>query len=299
MEYFNDKIEKKDVFKDLTTYTNDYKKYKNYQRDLYRGQKFKLEKPIRSQPKPAYSDHESFDRWKDDAYVPSTLFIEPKPIIRTSPQDRFVKLDPSVVEDHGKLESIKTRPRVYMTPAVSMDDIPDPEMRKLLINRMYTTEWRNAVKEATLTWKKIIPEISTIETTDTVALKVDQYLPIGEQYRDRAKAWDDEQMRGYSDPTRDFWIHKDPPVVCGACVDPLKFIVPEEQKVVIRDLIAEEKLRQPHDLVCPTHTGYRPMLSAGVSLGKKPITPDHPMMTTNQVVTFHHEEELRNKRNSK
>ncbi|VEN56170.1 unnamed protein product [Callosobruchus maculatus] len=293
MEFFDDKIENKDIFKDPTTYRNDYKKYQNYKRDLYRSQKWRLEKPTISQPKPAYSDHESFDRWKDDAFVPTTLFIEPKPIIRTSPQDRFVKLDPSVVEDHGKLESIETRPRVYMTPAVSMDDIPDPEMRKLLINRMYTTEWRNAEKEATLNFKKIIPEISTIETTDTVTLKVDQYLPIPEQYRDRGKNWDDEQIRGYADPTRDFWIHKDPPVVCGACVDPLKFIVPEEQKVVIRNLIAKEKLRQPHDLVCPTHTGYKPMLATGVSLGKKQLTADHPMMTTNQVVTYHFEEELR------
>nr|CAH7736767.1 unnamed protein product [Callosobruchus chinensis] len=261
MEYFDDKIENKDVFKDQTTYRNDYKKYHNYKRDLYRAQKWRLEKPAKSKPEPAYSDNESFDRWKDDASVPTTLFIEPKPIIRTSPQDRFVKLDPSAeeVEDHGKQESIKTRPR----------------------------------KRGDHEFQKIVPEINAIETTDTVTLKVDQYLPIPEQYRDKGKNWDDEQIRGHADPTRDFWIHKDPPVVCGACVDPLKFIVSDEQKVVISNLIAKEKLRQPHDLLCPTHTGYKPMLATGVSLGKKQIAADHPMMTTNQAVTYHLEEEMR------
>lgn len=35
-----------------------------------------------------------------------------------------------------------------MSPAVSMDDVPDPKMRKLLVAHMYTTEWHKAEEEA-------------------------------------------------------------------------------------------------------------------------------------------------------
>lgn len=56
-----------------------------------------------------------------------------------------------------------------MTPAASIDDVADPEMRKLLCDFMYTTEWRKAEIEATTTWKKLIPKIDKIESEgDTV-----------------------------------------------------------------------------------------------------------------------------------
>lgn len=53
-----------------------------------------------------------------------------------------------VQEDTEKDNIMKTRPRLYVSPAVSMDDIPDPEMRKLLCQFMYTTEWNKAALEA-------------------------------------------------------------------------------------------------------------------------------------------------------
>lgn len=43
---------------------------------------------------------------------------------------------------------MKTRPRLYMSPAVSVDDVDDPEMRKLMLGHMYTTDWRKAELEA-------------------------------------------------------------------------------------------------------------------------------------------------------
>lgn len=43
---------------------------------------------------------------------------------------------------------MKTRPRLYMSPAVSVDDVEDPEMRKLMLGHMYTTDWRKAELEA-------------------------------------------------------------------------------------------------------------------------------------------------------
>lgn len=43
---------------------------------------------------------------------------------------------------------MKTRPRLYMSPAVSIDDVTDQEMRNLLLGHMYTTDWRKAEMEA-------------------------------------------------------------------------------------------------------------------------------------------------------
>lgn len=60
-----------------------------------------------------------------------------------------------------------------MTPASSMDDVEDPEMRKLLCNYMYTTEWRSAEREATANFKKktrMLSEDRNVTTTDPVSI---------------------------------------------------------------------------------------------------------------------------------
>lgn len=59
-----------------------------------------------------------------------------------------------------------------MTPACSIDDVDDPEMRKFLCNYMYTTEWRSAEKEATASFKKktrILSDDRNVTTTDPVS----------------------------------------------------------------------------------------------------------------------------------
>lgn len=43
---------------------------------------------------------------------------------------------------------MKTRPRLYISPAVSIDDVTDQKIRKLLLGHMYTTDWRKAEREA-------------------------------------------------------------------------------------------------------------------------------------------------------
>lgn len=63
----------------------------------------------------------------------------------------------------GKQEAIKSRPRIYMAPAVSLDDVPDPKMRELLINEMYTTDWRRAEVEAAPSVEELKIPSSTIE----------------------------------------------------------------------------------------------------------------------------------------
>lgn len=50
-------------------------------------------------------------------------------------------------EDEKKAEVIKTRPRVYCSPQVSLDEVSDPEMKQLLLDYAYTTDFRKAEQE--------------------------------------------------------------------------------------------------------------------------------------------------------
>ena len=59
-----------------------------------------------------------------------------------------------------------------MTPAVSIDDVPDPKMRELLCDYMYTTEWRKAEREGASGFRKMTPNITKIETIDTVKILI-------------------------------------------------------------------------------------------------------------------------------
>ena len=68
-----------------------------------------------------------------------------------------------IPESADKEEAIKTRPRIYMSPAISMDDIEDPEIRKLICDHMYTSEWTKAIQESEVqATKRHIPN-TTVE----------------------------------------------------------------------------------------------------------------------------------------
>ncbi|CAH1179464.1 unnamed protein product [Phaedon cochleariae] len=281
MDCHDEKI-RNDISPASTTYQHDYKKYCGYKKVSYNYERQRVEPP---QPLPkahVIEDHETFAKWQKDVHIPFDLLLQPKPILQTDPRNHFEVLEP--LPTRGRDEAIKTRPRVYMTPAVSIDDVPDPNMRKLLCDFTYTTEWRKAEKEGTVRFQKHIPEIGKIETSDTVSLKTDIHKPLGKKFKSMGKSWEDQQLRGDSDPTREFWIHKDPPVVCGACVDPLKYIVPEETKGDIKSLLNKDTLRSPHDKCTPNYTGYRPMLPMGIPLKKSEQTAVDPFISTSQAI---------------
>lgn len=118
-----------------------------------------------------------------------------------------------------------------MSPAVSMDDVEDPEMRQLLCQHMYTTEWGKATQESEVKNCDRVVGNTTVETGGDpvtpkmcllislllkvlfkVRLKVDLLPPLPKSFRDKGKRWEDKQNRASVDPTKTFWINKDPPV---------------------------------------------------------------------------------------
>ncbi|KAJ8951821.1 hypothetical protein NQ318_019795 [Aromia moschata] len=320
MECYDDRF-KNDVFKAPTTYRNDYKRYCDFRKETYNYNRPKFEKPEKPPPPAVIEDHETFSKLREGIHVPFDLLLAPKPIVNTNPHVPFQKLEP--LGDPSKEKAIRTRPRLYMTPAVSIDDVPDPEMRRLLIDCMYTTEWRAAEREATSDFKRPPMCTQTYETGDVVKMRVDPYKPIEERFNRRAIDWDRAQTRSYADTTREFWIHKDPPVMnapfylltfpkclllkiafpestlygqifsCGACVDPFKYVVPEETKRTIAGLIAEEKLRLPHDKPSPSYAGHKPEYTDGVTLAKVDLPAIHPYLSTAQAITSRYAEDMK------
>lgn len=171
-----------------------------------------------------------------------------------------------------------------MVPAIPIDDIKEPDQRKLLCRYMYTTQGRKAEKDATVYFKPVKPRIDQIETRDKVTLRIDFTPPLNEKFREVCREWDHDQLRGNPNPTKEFWIRKDPPVVCGACVDPYKNLVPEKVKKEITGLVKEERLVSAHDTKpgC-TYTGFRPRLPMGIALEKKHLSTLHPLVSVTQI----------------
>lgn len=50
--------------------------------------------------------------------------------------------------DLHREQAQKTRPRLVMSPAVSMDDIDNPKTRELLCDDMYTSDMTRGLREA-------------------------------------------------------------------------------------------------------------------------------------------------------
>ncbi|ENN72895.1 hypothetical protein HUJ04_003209 [Dendroctonus ponderosae] len=282
MNCFNETM-KLDAFNEKTTYLNDYPPYCDVSRPDIKTQKLRQERAQKPLPQRHFEDQETFSKWKDDVYVPFNLLMYPKPIVQTDPRKPFQRLAP--LPEADQIKALKTRPRIYMTPACSIDDVPDEEMRRLLCDYMYTTEWRKAEIEGASGFKPKIPNIEIVQPSDSVSLQTDIYPPLEEKFIRIGKSWDDGQRRGSSDPTKEFWIHKEPPVVCGACVNPLQGIVAEETKNEIANSIAANRLRLAHDLASPSYAGYRPRLPIGVNISRKDLPVTHPLLTTAQAIT--------------
>lgn len=277
-------------FQDHTTYQNDYKKYCEQTRQHYNYERAKFDVPKKPSAKAVFADHESFAEWKD-VKISFDLFLYPKPIVGTNPNDPFKKLAtlPTVNKEHA----IKTRPRLYMTPACSMDDIPDPEMRKMLIQEMYTTEWRTYEREGARNFKHLEPCLSYVGRRDNIKFEVELQKPLDQSLLLKGKAWDEKQLRGDVDPTKEFWLHKNPPVKCGACVNPFENLVPEKSRQTIRSLIKENKLRIPHDIIKPGYSGFKPMFARSIPLNKIDLPTVHPLLSTSQAITNRYAEDLK------
>lgn len=273
-----------DVFQEKSTYLNDYQWATPDERKIYKWENDRNEPPQKPPPELQLCDHETFLPWRKGVHVPFNLLWNPVPITGTNPKEKIL-FPENQLADPGKEEAIKTRPRIYISPAVSIDDVPDPDMRDLLCQFMYTTEWKKATEEAKIKMPpKKTPERVSESMGDPLKYEVEIVTSLPEGWRQQGKGWDKSQERAMVDPTKQFWLHKEPPVKCGACEDPLKDLLPQETKEEIRDLVETDRLRLPHDYAKPGYMGYRPRMTRGVPLPKPNYHYMDPRLSTQEAL---------------
>nr|XP_034833508.1 uncharacterized protein LOC117990129 [Maniola hyperantus] len=203
------------LFQYETTYQTDYRhgEIREYPKTV-----FKIKpKPVQEHTS-AYrnvNNLHTMTEWKGD--VPSfSLTHAPKEIVRTNPHalmKQFKKED-----DLEREMAQKTRPRLVMAPAVSIDDIADPTARSILCTDMYTSETRRGMREAVAALppqvKAPLPELPT--PANSMNLPKLQPPYVSPEWRMETISWDNKQLRAHCDPTREFWLAREP-MMCRIC----------------------------------------------------------------------------------
>ncbi|KAM3962812.1 uncharacterized protein ACR2FA_003196 [Aphomia sociella] len=176
------------------------------------------EKPIclRVRPRPLKDIHTLVD-WRVPN-VPFDLMLRPKDIVRTNPREVQKPYErPADVE----FEKVKrTRPRLVMTPAVSIDDVDD-DTRRLLLEDMYTTSTMKSMQNviaahfADKNLRSPLPDYPA--NANPIVLQ--KLLPpyVSPEWRMDSVSWDSRQLRTNCNPSREFWLartHK-----CQECED--------------------------------------------------------------------------------
>ncbi|KAJ8726095.1 hypothetical protein PYW07_000793 [Mythimna separata] len=173
------------------------------------------EKPrcLRKRP-PPLKDHHTVSAWRTTG-VPFSLMHSPKPITRTDPTK--VQKPYSKPPDEEREEAIRTRPRLVMTPAVSMDDVTDKRARQILIDAMYTSTVTSATREAISDYFTVRAPLPGLPAPANPIKLPRLTLPyVSPEWRMQTVSWDSKQLRSYCASTRQFWLaQKLPP--CNAC----------------------------------------------------------------------------------
>ncbi|XP_022902239.1 uncharacterized protein [Onthophagus taurus] len=283
MEY--DKRIKLNAFQGWTTYKDDYRKFSlsllGPPEDSVKYQKITPEhKPLPPCVKFQNEDHETFVKF--NSYVPMDLLWEPRPIVQTNPRIIPPKFKKSEF-DPGRLEAIKTRPRLFVSPAIPLDDVAEGVVKDLILKNTYTTTLRMAQEEVMKFTRPIKRETfeTCIDRGDPVACKVDKFPSLPQEWRSLSAAWDKKQKRSLVDPTQQFWLNRP---LHEDMYAKMSSLVPQEVKDHISELIDKEEIRYPHDQTKPLYTGLRPRLASGVPLEKTNLPIYHPLVSSQQAI---------------
>ncbi|KAL0848873.1 hypothetical protein ABMA28_013280 [Loxostege sticticalis] len=153
---------------------------------------------------PPLKDIEALTDWYDPN-VPFDLLHKPKEIVQTNPWE--VQKPYKEPEDLMREEVQATRPRVVMTPAVSLDDI-EPVARKILVDDLYTTTVMKMMRESGVnpgtSLRAPLPDRPAPANPITLPKLGPPY--VSPEWRMESAAWDNQQIRTYCDPTQEFWL---------------------------------------------------------------------------------------------
>ncbi|CAG9567515.1 unnamed protein product [Danaus chrysippus] len=201
------------LFNHETTYRTDYYKYdiKEYPKTQYREKQSHHERGL-----PTYKNCHTLMEWKDQR-PPFSCYHVAKDVLRTNPNN--VQRPCAKPVDHDREDAQKTRPRLVMTPAVSLDDIEDSSARDIIISDMYMTDNMKNMKIAVITAPR---EGAKAPLTGRPAPANPVFLPkyqppyVSPEWRMESVSWDQKQLRSHCDPTQRFWLLHELPK-CKAC----------------------------------------------------------------------------------
>ncbi|CAH2105021.1 unnamed protein product [Euphydryas editha] len=193
------------LFNYETTYKTDFRfgEIDEYPKTVY------VPKPsIRERGKPAYRNLHTLIEWKGDM-PPFSLLHRPKDVVRTNPNNVQPHFEKPI--DLDREHAQKTRPRLVMTPAVSMDDIADERARQILCVDMYTSDMSRGMREAVKPYNNVCaPLPGRPAPSNPIVLPKLQPPYVSPEWRMDSVTWDSKQLRGYCDPTKEFWLARDP-----------------------------------------------------------------------------------------
>ncbi|CAK1549617.1 unnamed protein product [Leptosia nina] len=146
--------------------------------------------------------------------LPTELYVKPKEIVKTDPHS--IQEPHKNVPDEGLAHAQATRPRLVMTPALSMDDIEDPSIRGLLLTDVYKTTL-NAMQDEILSSPASYraPLNGKYSLANPITLHKLQPPMVPAEWRMDSVFWESRQLRGHCDPDKDFYLSK--PWKCDAC----------------------------------------------------------------------------------
>ncbi|XP_075211692.1 uncharacterized protein LOC142318912 isoform X2 [Lycorma delicatula] len=189
------------------------------------------------------------------------------------------------------------RPRIYKCPEVSLDDIPEKEMRDKIIEFVYTSEAHHAMKD-TLKEKlntelrsgikppqSITESFGIVEKHETLPTQKKVINPKHKINKpldcetDACYDWQTKQPRFPWQPHKMFWTKQE---VQKPEYNPLEKSVPRNVLDQITTLMKENKLRYPHTITDLTYSGYRPRNTAHIPLQKIQFEPQDFWFTSNQ-----------------
>ncbi|XP_035727055.1 uncharacterized protein LOC118443737 isoform X1 [Vespa mandarinia] len=205
-----------------------------------------------------------------------TVSISVKPSIRHK-----------ILGDHGYQEVIRSRPRVYMTPGISLDDIQNSKTRKLLVDFTYMTTSNHASKDVWGDFEPKHPCHTEINVEEICKESMQKPLCIlSARFPTEADKWDKLQDRLFSMSTTSTLNNirsKIDPIHSNSESKHLE-TEPSNERLEVKRLLEKDKLRIAYDKLSLTYGGYRPCVGLGIPLEKKVLPIVHPDLSISQAL---------------
>ncbi|KAG7311795.1 hypothetical protein JYU34_002875 [Plutella xylostella] len=204
------------VFNYGSTYQTDYRhgQIDTSQRTVYKP-KPKTEKTVPFERK----DFHTLAKFAIE--VPFSLCIKPKEIVRTNPYDVPKPLPQE--PDTGRELAIRTRPRLYITPAFSLDEVP-PHARDVVIRDVYTSQYTFSNEQVKLPTPGVTAPLPDLAApAKAVHLPKPQPPAVPREWRMESVQWERSQARYPLDRDREFWSNYDVYKGCNACKETAQY----------------------------------------------------------------------------